>query len=119
MTQDTPLIEDAAGSPAAILDSITDAFFALDRQWLFNYANRQACIVLNKQAEELIGRSLWDVYPGVVGSEFETVYRTAMREQVAGAFTAYYPDHDRWYEVHAYPSKTGLAVYFRNATERV
>jgi PAS domain S-box-containing protein len=33
--------------------------------------------------------------------------------------TLHYPDHDRWYESHAYPAEEGVSIYFRNVTERV
>jgi PAS domain S-box-containing protein len=103
-----------------ILESITDAFFALDREWRFSYVNPQAERVLGRTPGDLLGRVIWEVYPGLHGSEFERVYRRVVAEQVALSVTPYYPDHDRWYEVHAYPaSDGGVSVYFRNATDRV
>lgn len=103
----------------AILESITDAFFSLDRDWRFTYLNKQANIVLGFQPDELLGKSLWDIYPSLIGTEFETVYRRAVRDLISESFTSYYPDHDRWYEVHCYPSADGMSVYFRNATNRI
>jgi PAS domain S-box-containing protein len=105
--------------PAVILDSITDAFFFVDHDWRFAYANRQANLVLEREPGELLGRILWDEYPGLAGSEFERVYRGVARDRVAASFTSYYPDHDRWYEVNAYPAADGLSVYFRDVTERM
>jgi PAS domain S-box-containing protein len=111
-----PALDDAA----SILDSITDAFFGLDVRWEFTYVNRQTEILLGRTSSELIGKSLWEVYPGVVGSQFERMYRKAAVERSTVTFTSYYPDHDRWYEVHAYPARNGgLSVYFRDATERI
>jgi PAS domain S-box-containing protein len=102
-----------------ILESITDAFFALDGGWQFTYVNAQAQRVLDREESGLVGRSLWDEYPGLVGSKFEEVYRRVAAGRVAESITEYYPDHDRWYEVHAYPSPDGgVSVYFRNVTER-
>jgi PAS domain S-box-containing protein len=111
-----PALDDAA----SILDSITDAFFGLNIHWEFTYVNRQTETVLGRAASELIGKSLWEVYPGVVGSQFERMYRKAADERSTVTFTSYYPDHDRWYEVQAYPARDGgLSVYFRDATERI
>ncbi|MDB5823295.1 MAG: hybrid sensor histidine kinase/response regulator [Herminiimonas sp.] len=101
-----------------ILDSITDAFFSLNENWEFSYVNRQTESTLGRQASELLGKSLWDVYPGTVGSEFEMMYRKAAQERIAVTFSSYYPDHDRWYEVNVYPAHGGLSVYFRNVTDR-
>lgn len=101
-----------------ILDSITDAFFSLNSHWEFSYVNRQTVKTLECSAEDLLGKSIWDVYPGTVGSDFERMYRKAAQEQVALSFHSYYPDHDRWYDVNVYPAPAGLSVYFRDITAR-
>lgn len=102
-----------------ILDSITDAFFSLNSHWEFSYVNRQTVKTLECRAEDLLGKSLWDVYPGTLGSDFERMYRKAAEEQVALSFHSYYPDHDRWYDVNVYPAPAGLSVYFRDITARM
>jgi PAS domain S-box-containing protein len=111
--------QEIPGGAYAILESITDAFFALNTEWEFTYVNHQAEIVLGYQREDLVGKTIWSIYPGLAGSEFEAHYQQAARDQVATSFTAFYPDHDRWYEVHVYPAGIGISVYFRNVTERV
>jgi PAS domain S-box-containing protein len=105
------------GDAKTVLDSISDAFFSLNEDWEFSYLNRQTEITLGCQASELLGKSLWQVYPGTVGSKFEEMYRKAARERIAVTFKSYYPDHRVWYEVNVYPAPGGLSVYFRNVTE--
>jgi PAS domain S-box-containing protein len=100
-----------------ILESITDAFFAVDRDWRFTYVNRQAERLLDRASGAMLGASIWDLFPGVLGSEFEGVYRRAMTEGVASAVTAFYPDHGRWYEVRAFPAPDGITVYFQDVTD--
>jgi len=102
-----------------ILDSITDAFFSLNTDWQFSYVNRQTVETLQCEASDLLGKSIWDVYPGTMGSDFERMYRKAAREQIALSFHSYYPDHDRWYDVNVYPAPAGLSVYFRDITARM
>ena len=101
-----------------ILESITDAFFALDRSWRFTYLNRHAEALLSRTRDELLGKHLWEEYAPAVGTEFERSYNRAMGEGVTVTFEAFYPPHERWYEVHAYPSPEGLSVYFRDVNER-
>ncbi len=101
-----------------ILESITDAFMALDQDWRFTYVNPQAERLLNHSSDDLIGKILWEEYPGLAGSEFERAYHQAADEQISSAVTSFYPDHDRWYEAHAYPAANGITVYFRNVTHR-
>jgi PAS domain S-box-containing protein len=102
----------------AILESISDAFFALDRDWRFTYVNSHAESLLGRAREELIGRDIWEEFAPAVGTDFEHNYRRAVAEGVTTRFETFYPPHERWYEVHAYPSADGLAVYFRDASGR-
>ncbi|MDZ7704191.1 MAG: PAS domain S-box protein [Trueperaceae bacterium] len=101
-----------------ILESITDAFFALDHDWRFTYVNQEAETVLGRTRGELLGASIWDAFPGVVGSVFEEKYRQAVREGRSLTFTSFYPPLDKWFEVSAYPSDEGLSVFFDDVTER-
>jgi PAS domain S-box-containing protein len=103
----------------AILESITDAFFAVNSKWEFIYVNHQAKQLLDREPGDLLGKNLWLEYPGLAGSEFEKLYHKAAAERVAGSVTWFYPDHGRWYEVHSYPAQEGISVYFRDVTERV
>lgn len=105
-------------SPAAILESITDAFFALDRDWRFTYVNRQAETLLNQPREDLLGRCIWDEYVPAVDTEIYRGYQKAMNERVTVSFEAYYEPHARWYEIRAYPSASGISVYFRDINPR-
>ncbi|MEG4573588.1 PAS domain S-box protein [Microcoleus sp. N3A4] len=101
-----------------ILESITDGFFALDRDWRFTYVNRQGERLLDRTPGDLLGKVIWEEYPSAVGLEFERAYRQTASERVASSFISFYPDHNRWYEVQAYPAADGITVYFRNVTDR-
>jgi PAS domain S-box-containing protein len=101
-----------------ILESIADAFFAVDGQWQFTYLNPQAERLLQKTQDELIGQSLWDAFPEGVGSTFYREYRRVVSEKVSVEFEEFYAPLEAWFAVHAYPSKDGLSVYFKDITER-
>jgi PAS domain S-box-containing protein len=100
-----------------ILESIAEAFFALDENWRFTYMNQSGEALLDRR--DLIGKDFWQEYPGVAGNAFEQVYRKAMDDRVPGTLTAFYPDHDRWYDIRTYPAANGIAVYFNNVTEQI
>lgn len=101
-----------------ILESITDAFYALDDNWQFTYLNLQAENLLARASGDLIGKNIRVEFPGFYGSEFEQMYRRVIRTSVAESLTAFYPGHNRWYEVRAYPAAKGITIYFRNVTDR-
>ena len=100
-----------------ILESITDGFFTLDGDWRFDYVNPEAERILDCAPGALLGRVLWEAYPGTVGTAFEHTYRRVAAEKKAESFQAFYPDHGRWYDVRAFPLPAGLSVYFRDVTD--
>lgn len=110
-------LRDSEAQTRNILDSISDGFFALDHQWRFTYVNQAAEVLTRKLATEILGQSFWEVFPNVVDSEFETIYLRSMHDRVSGSVTAYYPDHDRWYEVNSYPAANGITIYFRDVSD--
>src|SRR4051794_11934908 len=116
---DTTEQRDADARVARVLETMTAAFFALDRDWRFAYVNAEAERLLLHPREELIGGSIWELFPEAVGSDFETNYRGAAATGEERVFEAHYPPPlDAWYEVRAWPSPDGLSVYFLDISER-
>ena len=103
---------------ANTLESITDAFFTVDRDWCFTYVNGEAERVLQRRREELLGCNVWAEFPEAVESPVYPAYHRAMDSGVAEHLEFHFPPLDIWFEVHAYPSDEGLAVYFRDITPR-
>ena len=101
-----------------ILESISDAFIFLDKEWRYVYINPEAERQTRKKREELIGKVIWEVFPDIVDSIFYREYHRAVTEQVAVAFEEFYAPYNAWFEVHAYPSKNGLSIYYQNITQR-
>ncbi|HEY9742007.1 MAG TPA: PAS domain-containing protein, partial [Coleofasciculaceae cyanobacterium] len=119
--QHTQLIaaQEAERKVARILESITDAFVAFDRNWHYTYVNRAAAEILQKTPEELIGKHVWNqVFPEQVGKIAYRELHRAMAQQVPVSWEEFGEPVQRWLEVNAYPSAEGIAVYFRDVTER-
>jgi PAS domain S-box-containing protein len=100
------------------LENMSVAFFTVDCSWRFTYLNRECERLLQRTRAELLGRGLWDEFPEAVGGPSDRHYHLAMSENHAMAFEEFYPPLGRWLEVNAHPSPDGLAVYFRDVTER-
>ncbi|AUG46537.1 two-component system sensor histidine kinase/response regulator [Haloarcula taiwanensis] len=107
-----------------ILDRMTDAFFAVDENWEFTYANERGRRIIERAMKgdgattDLLGRNIWEVIPSIEGTEFSKRYREAMSNQEPTSFEAYFEPLQTWFEVSVYPSSTGISVYFRDITER-
>ena len=117
-----PQPEAANSAPASqlleTLESISDGFFALDKNWRFTYFNSQAARLLNRLSADLIHNSIWEEFPESMGSLFEREYRRAAAEKITVSFESFYPPLNAWYAVRAYPIASGLAVYFQDVTEQ-
>jgi PAS domain S-box-containing protein len=101
-----------------ILESIGDGFYALDKNWVVTYWNKEAEIMLNCPKATILGRVVWDVFSDIVGTEFHQNYHKAVEQNVIQHFESFYERDKTWFEVTAYPSLNGLSVYFRDVTER-
>jgi PAS domain S-box-containing protein len=100
-----------------VLESITDAFFAVDGDWRFTYVNQQAETLLQRSREELLGQNVWEEFPEAVELAFHEQYHRAVREGESVQFEAHFPPLQAWFRVHAYPFEGGLSVYFDDVTE--
>ncbi|WP_192820391.1 PAS domain S-box protein [Rufibacter sp. LB8] len=101
-----------------ILESIGDAFYALTKEWVVTYWNQQAEKLLGRSKEEMKGHNLWEKFPDVVGTPFYDYYQKAINEDKIQHFEAFYDKAQCWFSVTAYPSGSGLSVYFKDVTER-
>jgi PAS domain S-box-containing protein len=101
-----------------ILESITDAFCTLDRQWRFTYVNPQAKKLWGRPHEDFIGKTVWEEFPEVARLIFGQQLRTAMAERVTVDFEGRYPPLGVWLALRAYPTPEGMAVYFQDITAR-
>jgi diguanylate cyclase (GGDEF)-like protein/PAS domain S-box-containing protein len=97
-----------------ILSSITDAFFALDKDWKFTFVNRTAEQVSGMTREDMLGKVIWEVLPDLVGTRAYDEFHRAVREQVP--IVDYFTRLDRWYEFRAYPGNANISVYIRDVT---
>lgn len=101
-----------------ILESIGDAFFAVDKNWTVTYWNRIAETALDVRKQEIVGKDLWAIFSDSIDSISYKKYHEALATIQVVHFEDYYPALNKWYEISAYPSANGLSVYFKDITER-
>jgi|GEM_PF-4037218 len=101
-----------------ILDSITDGFLAVDTEWNITYWNREAHAILGIRREDIVGKNMWEVYNQPLPNRFYTEYSKALTEKVTVHFEEYVQIYNVWLDISVYPSSEGLAIYFRNITEK-
>ena len=101
-----------------ILESISDAFFAVDNEWRFTYVNSKAEEFWGRSREELLGKNIWEEFPQAEDSESYRQIKRAMEEGITTEFETISPVLGIWVAGRAYPSREGLSVYFQDVTER-
>jgi PAS domain S-box-containing protein len=99
-------------------ERISDGFYTLDTDWRFTYLNSQAEELVGRSEETLLGTVVWEAFPDAAEMQVYDKFHRAMETQDSVSFDQYYPPLDTWFDVRAYPSKTGLSVYLRDITAR-
>ncbi len=111
--------EAARDRAISVLESITDGFIALDRDWRITYVNGEAERLNGMRREEMLGKNHWEIFPSAVGSAIHTELLRAADRRIAVDFENYYTPWRRWFHVKAYPGENGgLSVFFEDITAR-
>jgi diguanylate cyclase (GGDEF)-like protein/PAS domain S-box-containing protein len=97
-----------------LLAGVPDAVYRVDRDGRVTYVNAAAEALLERAAQELIGRHAFDAFPASRGSIAETLFREVLADRQPRQFAYLYEPQDRWYEVRLFPDPDGLAVFFRD-----
>jgi PAS domain S-box-containing protein len=107
----------AAKSLTTTLESITDAFITLGKDWRLTYVNAAAEKLLGQPRSMLLGRNVWQEFPHWIES-FGLPYHRAVQEGVDVSFEVHFEANDTWLDVHAFPSSEGLVTHLRDITEQ-
>ncbi len=101
-----------------ILESIADAFFTVDKNWVVTYWNREAEKIMNTPRHEILGKNIWEKFSDAHDTKSYKIYHEALGSNQPVEFEDYYKRTGQWFEVSAYPSASGLSVYFKEVTAR-
>ena len=102
-----------------ILDGIGEGFYAVDGDWRITLFNNESTRYFDRPAEDVLGRVLWDVFPGAretdLGRQFLTTMAKRRRVQ-SEAGSVLMPG--RWLAYRLFPLGDGMGVVFRDITDR-
>ncbi|ELZ44175.1 11-domain light and oxygen sensing his kinase [Halorubrum coriense DSM 10284] len=100
------------------LERATDAIYAVDGDWRVEYMNDTMAERIERDPERIVGNTIWEAFPSIVGTELEERYRTAMATGEPASFEQRLGDpFDYWVEVRAFPDEDGLTVFSREITD--
>lgn len=101
-----------------IFDSQDYHLAIYDREWRYTYVNEEAARILGRRPDELLGRSIWELFPEAVGNQY---YRELHEAVAAGRVIHsehFYAPFNQWFENHIYPLPDGVMVLARDVTEQ-
>lgn len=103
-----------------ILSRVTDGFMAVNPDQYITYINRQAATFIDPDADpqSLVGRLVWDLVPGAVGTRYADAFFSAMAEGRSIVVEDWFEPWQRWIECRIYPASQGASVYLSDISER-
>lgn len=105
---------------SAVLESVSECFYALDSDWRFTVFNRASEEYFGVSRHQILGQRLWDVFPQGIGMEYERCCRAAMQDGISSSFISpsiYRPG--RFGDLRIVPMQGGgIAVSIRDITDR-
>jgi len=101
----------------AILESIKDGFFTLDRNWNFVYVNKEFEKIYHCTREDMLGVNYWEMFPQAKQKKYYAEYTRAVDENINVYFEEFSSSLNKWVSINAYPTKDGLTVYFKDISE--
>jgi len=104
-----------------VLEGMAEGFVLLDGAYRVVAINAEGMRVDRRPRAAVLGRSQWEAWPGSEDSEVGRLYKQAMADRRPASLEHRYqwPDgRETWLDTRIYPSGDGLAVFYRDVTER-
>ncbi|GGJ23972.1 PAS domain-containing sensor histidine kinase [Deinococcus roseus] len=111
-------LQESRQSFRRLLENITDAVFAVDREHKFVYLNPPVEKLLGRSGSDMMGRHLWTEFPDLAAHPIFGQYQRSPDHTEKVAFEMHFVQQNVWMEVRAHPSREGLIVFFQDVTER-
>ncbi|MCG9916991.1 MAG: PAS domain-containing protein [Phenylobacterium sp.] len=104
-----------------VLEGMTDGFLLLAHDFTILEINAEGVRVDGRPREAFIGQDHWALWPATVNAPLGRLYRESMRDRTAFAAETQFVSaagKTTWLDVRGNPVEEGLAVFFRDITER-
>jgi len=103
---------------ARLIAQLPEAVLCCNTNWTITYANAEAIRISRLHPSDINTKTHWQLFPETVGTDLERAYRNVMQTRVAQHIEHFYAPFDVWIDVHIIPSDEGVALYYRDVTDR-
>jgi PAS domain S-box-containing protein len=113
-------LRDSEARLREVLDSIREGFLVMDHGFHIIQMNREALRIARQDFSAIEGRTIWEVWPEVVGTPVETAYRRVMTERAPEMIEYRFStaEDELWVNISAFPATDGVALFCRDVKER-
>jgi PAS domain S-box-containing protein len=104
-----------------LFEGMDEGFVLLDQDFRLLQINTEALRHERRGADELLGQTHWEAWPGSEDSISAQHYKKAMAQRLPVSFEQDYllPDgRSYWLDIRVMPAEGGLAVFYRDITGR-
>ncbi|MBS2011375.1 MAG: response regulator [Deltaproteobacteria bacterium] len=102
----------------AVFEQMSESVAIYDRDARVRYLNPTTERLFGMKREELIGRTLWEVFPGAVGNPFHQAFVRVAATGVRESLDHYYAPWDSWFENEFFVVEDSVCVVAREITDR-
>lgn len=113
------LVQEHAQKLNNILESITEAFFALDSNWCYSFGNTAFVQWLKRDIDDLMRRCIWEEYPTLLGSLFYQKCHEVVATSKSVTFYEYIASHDATLRFCINPYDGGVSVSFTDISSQL
>ena len=111
-------VRDLLEQRETVLAGISDAFSALDSEWRYTFVNDRVAELAGVPKEEMLGRVIWEIFPGAVGGEFYHRCQQVMETRQSAHGDFFYEPWGRWLDTRIYPTKDGIVIFRADITDQ-
>lgn len=104
-----------------MLQFISEGFVLLDADFRVLEINAEGLRLEGRPASEILGKTVWEAWPNIEGTELGEVWKEGMRTHTPVSLEHLYTwpnGNQAWLEMRAYPTGGNLAVLYRDVSDR-
>lgn len=99
-----------------IIQSISDAFMGFSHDWHYTYLNEKALAILGKTREEVLGKTIWQIFPHRLGENFEKEFKS-QKQGIKAPLTIKANYESTWWRIRIAKCNGGMAFLCSDITE--
>ena len=118
---ESPHRSDSAWRGVGVLDLMQEGLFIISYEWRYLYVNRAAAAHSTYSKQELVGRAMSELFPGIEQTPLFSAMQRGMTQRVPQFFDTEFtfPDgNQRWFELRIEPVPEGILVLSIDITLR-